>query len=97
MNKIVCGADVCKDSIVCCFLSEIPDDIGKYFKLHGKKFPKFQSTMDDAERFLTYKPTHLVLEPTGTNYAWIFAELATQKGIKVLWTPNHKCKSFRNA
>jgi len=96
MNKIVCGADVCKDSIVCCFLSEIPDDVGKFFKQNGKNFPKFQSTLEDAQKFLEYKPTHLILEPTGTHYAWIFAELAEQQGIKVLWAPNHKCKALRD-
>ena len=96
MNKIVCGADVCKDSIVCCFLSEIPDDVEKFFKQNGKNFPKFKSTLEDAQKFLEYKPTHLILEPTGTHYAWIFAELAEQQGIKVLWAPNHKCKALRD-
>lgn len=96
MNKIVCGADVCKNSIVCCFLSEIPEDVNKFFKQNASNFPKFKANLEDAQKFLEHKPTHLILEPTGTHYAWIFAELAEQQGIKILWAPNHKCKALRN-
>ena len=44
--------------------------------------------MEGVTRFLEHQPTHLILEPTGTNYAWIWAEIATQNAIQVLWVDN---------
>ncbi len=88
MNKKVCGADVCKDKIVCCFVTEPVGKIKQEFKDGDHEFFEFKVTMKDVTRFLEHKPTHLVLEPTGTNYAWIWAEIATQNGIEVLWVDN---------
>ena len=73
MNKLVCGADVCQDSIVCCFLEKRPKNISEYFKENKHNFPKFKANMDGAIEFLAMKPTVLILEPTGTNYSWIWA------------------------
>lgn len=95
MNKLVCGADVCKDSIVCCFLEKRPKNIPEYFKENKHNFPKFYANMDGAIEFLAMKPTVLILEPTGTNYSWIWAELATQNDIKVLWVPHNVTMSYR--
>jgi hypothetical protein len=78
------------------FFRKKSDYVTKFFKQNGKNFSKFKSTLEDAQKFLSYKPTHLILEPTGTHYPWIFAELAEQQGIKVLWAPNHKCKALRD-
>lgn len=88
MNKKVCGADVCKNKIVCCFVTEPVRRIKEEFKDGDHEFFEFKVTMKDVTRFLEHKLTHLVLEPTGTNYACIWAEIATQNGIEVLWVDN---------
>lgn len=95
MNKLVCGADVCKDSIVCCFLSSVPENRQVNKKNKELKFYKFEADLKSAQEFLKHKPTHIVLEPTGTHYAWIWAELCTQNDIKVLWVPNHRVSGAR--
>lgn len=95
MNKKVCGADVCKDKIVCCFVTDFVSKIKEEFKEKEHEFFEFKVTMEDVARFLEHQPTHLILEPTGTNYAWIWAEIATQNGIEVLWVDNAISRSRR--
>ena len=97
MYKLVCGADVCKNSIVCCFLSARPQEKLSIYLKNKSNFHTFKPNKDDVKRFLGFNPSHIVLEPTGTNYAWIWAEICQQNGIEILWVPNNKCGNCRSS
>jgi Transposase len=97
MNKIVCGADVCKDKIVCVFLEEKPDNLKTFFTSKEFESHEFELNQKDVARWLSHQFQVLVLEPTGINYSWLWAEIATQNGILVRWADHKSTRHYRES
>ena len=98
MNKKICGADVCKDKIVAVFLDEKPENLKAFFS-DPEKFEAYEFELDqkNVDKWLAHEFTELVLEPTGINYSWLWAEIATQNGIRVRWADHKSTRHYRES
>lgn len=99
MNEkpIIIGLDVSKDNVVACALTEAPFDLKRYFKEHGKSFPRLYSNRDGIRELLAMNPDCVVMEPTGVHYSWIWAHILKSHGIKILWVGHSEVASFRKS
>ncbi|NEO51877.1 MAG: IS110 family transposase [Okeania sp. SIO3B5] len=103
MNKRVIGGDVCKSSIVCWELFEIPTDLRCEFKknkrtkktdpltfcLNRESVKEFVEFLEDADA--------LVMEPTGGNYSFLWAKIAESHKIFVRWVGHPEVKYLRKS
>ncbi|WP_354635854.1 transposase [Planktothricoides raciborskii] len=98
MNKKICGADVCKAKIVAVFLDEKPENLKAFFS-DTEKFQAYEFDLDqkNVTQWLAQGFSELVLEPTGINYSWLWAEIATQNGIRVRWADHKSTRHYRES
>jgi transposase len=96
-KPIVIGLDVSKDNVVACALTDAPFDLKRYFKEHGKSFPRLYSNRDGISELLAMNPDCVVMEPTGVHYSWIWAHILKSHGVKILWVGHSEVASFRKS
>lgn len=103
MRKTVIGGDICKSSIVCWKLDEIPTDLRKYFR-DNKRLKRtdpltFNLNSESVGKFVEFLQTSdgLVMEPTGGNYSYLWAKIAETHQIPVFWVGHPEVKYLRKS
>ncbi|MDY7004006.1 MAG: transposase [Cyanobacteriota bacterium] len=103
MRKTVIGGDICKSSIVCWKLDEIPADLRKYFKdnkrLKKNDYLTFNINSESVGEFVKFLQNSdgLVMEPTGGNYSYLWAKIAETHQIPVFWVGHTEVKYLRKS
>ncbi|NER03458.1 MAG: IS110 family transposase [Okeania sp. SIO3C4] len=102
-NKRIIGGDVCKSSIVCWELSEIPTDLRHEFK-SNKRLKRtdpltFYLNLESVKEFVEFleAANALVMEPTGGHYSSLWARIAETHGISVKWVGHPEVKYLRKS
>ena len=102
MNRVI-GGDVCKSSIVCWELNEIPGDLRHHFKQNRRK-----KQQDDLTFTLNQSGEHkfvefiqgadcLCMEPTGGNYSFLWEKIATAQNVPIKWIGHPEVKYLRKS
>lgn len=101
-NRII-GGDVCKNSLVCWELSELPLDLRAHFKnkKRNKRTDKLTFHLNSAsvEKFVEFLEGSdcLALEPTGRNYSELWATIAETHGVSVRWVGHPEVRYLRKS
>lgn len=91
--KII-GLDVCKNSVVACILdSTRPNEPRQFY--YDADFPRFYTDAAGINALLALKPTVAVLEPTGVNYAKLWATKLAEAGVNVFLVGHKELRSYR--
>lgn len=90
---IVVGLDVCKDRVVACFLSELPESPQEFYQDY--EFPEFQLTRQGFDELMSYGPTVAIYEPTGVAYSRVWAERLQQAGVVTKAVDHAKLRAYR--
>lgn len=93
MRRVV-GLDVCKDSVVACILNGVlgTEPRQLYYDLN---FPRFEANAAGIKALLALEPDVAVLEPTGVNYAKIWATRLAEAGVKVVLVGHKQLRNYR--
>lgn len=90
----VVGLDVCKDSVVACMLDAArpiePRQL--YFDLD---FPRFGANAAGIKGILALSPDVAVLEPSGVNYAKIWATRLAEAGVEIVLVGHSQLRRYR--
>lgn len=90
---VVVGLDVCKDRVVACFLSELPENPQEFYQDY--EFPEFALTRRGFDDLLEHEPTVAILEPTGVAYSRVWCERLAQAGVTVVRVDHAKLRAYR--
>lgn len=90
----VIGLDVCKDSVVACMLDAAlgTEPRQLYFDLD---FPRFSANAAGIKGLLALSPEVAVLEPTGVNYAKIWATRLAEAGVQIALVGHKQLRNYR--
>lgn len=83
----IIGLDIGRGVAFACLLDCFPTNIQAYYKQLKREKKFYQLTTDRAgvEKFLSFEPDGIVLEPTGHWYSHFWVTLAKQHNIKIFW------------
>ncbi|MGB3512429.1 MAG: hypothetical protein WBA93_24960 [Microcoleaceae cyanobacterium] len=99
----IIGGDVCKSSIVCWELSEIPGDLRQYFKTNRRKKRDdnltFHLNRDGEVDFIDFiqGADCLCMEPTGINYSFLWEKIARACNVPIRWIGHPEVKYLRKS
>lgn len=102
MSRVV-GGDICKSSIVCWELSEIPGDLRYHFRQNRRKKRDdpltFRLNRRGEESFINFiqGADCLCMEPTGGNYSFLWEKIATAQNIPIRWIGHPEVKYLRKS
>jgi Transposase len=91
----VVGLDVCRGSIVCCLMTELPQDCLGFFRANRRKIIKLESNREGVNELLAFKPDIAILEPTGVHYSRLWADVLIKAGVEVRWIGHAQLKYER--
>ena len=97
-NRII-GLDVGRGSAVLCCLNEFPSNIHKHYKQlrNTKQFYKIDCSKVGVDQLLSFKPTGIVLEPTGHWYSQFWVTVADKYGIPIYWIGHNDLDKVRGS
>lgn len=95
-NRIL-GLDVGRGSAVLCCIDEFPSNILQHYKqlCNSKQFFKVDCSRAGVEKLLSFKPTGIVLEPTGYWYSQFWVTVAEKYGIDIYWIGHNDLDKLR--
>lgn len=91
---LVVGLDVCKNSVVACTLDHTftTEPRQLYYDLD---FPRFYADATGIKALLALGADVAVLEPTGVNYAKLWATHLAENGVKVILVGHKELRRYR--
>lgn len=90
----IIGLDVCKDSVVCCLLTEFPAEPRQFY--YNAEFPKLYTSVSGMKTLLEMKPDVAVLEPTGVNYSKIWVTKLAEAGVEICLVGHKQLRVYRD-
>jgi Transposase len=96
LNRTI-GLDIGRGSAVLCCLEEFPSNILQHYKhlCSSKQFLKIDCSRAGVEKLLSFKPTGIVLEPTGHWYSQFWVTVADKYGIPIYWVGHNDLDKLR--
>lgn len=93
-NMIIVGLDVCKNSVVACPLdsARLTEPRQLYY---DQDFPRFYTDAAGIKALLDLNPDVAVMEPTGVNYAKLWATHLAVAGVTVALVGHKQLRSYR--
>lgn len=91
----VVGLDVCHGSIVCCLMTELPENCLSYFRANRREIIELKSDRNGVDELLAMKPDVAILEPTGVHYSRLWADVLIKAGVDVRWIGHAQLKYER--
>lgn len=91
----VVGLDVCKNSVVACALDGAVRPTEPRQLYYDLDFPHFRADATGIKALLALEPNVAVLEPTGVNYAKIWAMRLAEAGVKIVLVGHSQLRRYR--
>lgn len=92
---IVIGLDVCKNSVVACLLDSDARPIEPRQLYYDQVFPRFYTDAAGLTALLNLNPDVAIMEPTGVNYAKVWATHLAAAGVTVLMVGHKQLCRYR--
>lgn len=90
---LVVGLDVCKSSVVACFVAELPSEPRQFY--YDAIYEIFSADAVGIGRLLEIEPDVAVMEPTGTNYQKLWGTHLARTGVQVVLVGHNQLHSYR--
>lgn len=92
---IIIGLDVCKNSVVACLLDSDAQPTEPRQLYYDQVFPRFYTDAAGLTALLNLNPDVAIMEPTGVNYAKVWATHLAAAGVTVLMVGHKQLRRYR--
>lgn len=89
----ILGLDVAKSSVSACLITERPKDPREFYYEH--QFHRLSSDADGVSSLLALQPEIAIIEPTGINYARLWAHHLGCAGVEVRFVGHKQLRNYR--
>ncbi len=90
---IIAGIDISKSSVVCCLLTNKPDDIKEFY--YEYDFINLKADSEGIKKLLELKIDAAIIEPTGTNYSKLWGTHLTRNGVELRLVDHKSLRMYR--